>query len=171
MIDSSLALYKLMILYLLQQTALPLSPGQISAFVVGQDYMTWFRMQEALTDLVGSGLVTAGTDPHMTYYEITEDGLADLKYLLGDLSAEFREDVRSYLQANGYEIRSEAGVTANYRYLASEGYVVDCAAAENGVPVIELKLHVPNEAAAQKACDRWKREHAAVYLEVVQRLL
>jgi len=160
-----------MILYLLQQVSLPLSPGQISAFVVSQNYMTWFRMQEALTDLVDTGLVTAGTDPHMTYYEITKDGLADLQYLQGDLSAEFREDVRTFLQANGYEIRSAAGVTANYHYLDSEGYVVTCAVAEDGVPVIELQLHVPNEAAAQTACDRWKREHAAVYREVVQKLL
>ena len=171
MIDSSLSLYKLMILYLLQQVGLPLSPGQISSFVVGQNYMTWFRMQEALKDLVDSGLAEAGTDPHMTYYTITDEGLSDLKYLRGDLSSEFQSDVHAWMTANSYEIRTEAGVTANYRYLNTEGYMVECAVAEDCQPVIELRLYVPTEEAAQTVCDRWKRRHADVYREIVEKLM
>ncbi|MBR2189935.1 MAG: DUF4364 family protein [Eubacterium sp.] len=98
MIDSSLSLYKLIILYLLKQVSFPLTVSQISDCVVGLNYMTYFRMNEVLQDLGETGLANAEYDQHMTHYTITQDGLESLYYLDQDLSGEIKEEIQEWLR-------------------------------------------------------------------------
>ena len=51
MIESSFTLYKLIILYMLQNVNFPLSNTQISDFILEKEYTNYFHLQEALSEL------------------------------------------------------------------------------------------------------------------------
>ena len=50
-IESSFTLYKLIILYMLQNVNFPLSNTQISDFILEKEYTNYFHLQEALSEL------------------------------------------------------------------------------------------------------------------------
>lgn len=54
-------LYKLIILYMLSKVDFPLANAQISDFVLGKGYTTYFTLQKALSELTESGLIREET--------------------------------------------------------------------------------------------------------------
>ena len=57
MIESSFTLYKLIILYMLQNVNFPLSNTQISDFILEKEYTNYFHLQEALSELQDTKLI------------------------------------------------------------------------------------------------------------------
>ena len=60
MIESSFTLYKLIILYMLQNVNFPLSNTQISDFILEKEYTNYFHLQEALSELQDTKLIEIG---------------------------------------------------------------------------------------------------------------
>ena len=54
----SFKLYKLIILYMLNKVDFPLTNSQISEFILDQGYTTYFKLQQALSELLSSGFRT-----------------------------------------------------------------------------------------------------------------
>lgn len=50
-------LYKLIILYMLNKVDFPLTTSQISEFVLDQGYTTYFKLQQAIAELIESGFI------------------------------------------------------------------------------------------------------------------
>ena len=74
-------LYKLIILYMLDKVKHPLTNSQISNFILDHDYTTYFHLQETITDMAESGLVSVDMVRDTSYYKITEEGTTTLSYL------------------------------------------------------------------------------------------
>ena len=53
MIESTYSLYKLIILYMLKKVKFPLTNAQISDFMLGREYTSYFHLQEVLSEMVG----------------------------------------------------------------------------------------------------------------------
>ena len=53
----SFTLYKLIILYMLNQVDFPLTNSQISEFILDKGYTTYFKLQQALSELLESGFI------------------------------------------------------------------------------------------------------------------
>ena len=50
-------LYKLIILYMLDKVDFPLTNAQISGFILDKGYTTYFKLQQALSELTESGFI------------------------------------------------------------------------------------------------------------------
>ena len=57
-------LNKLILLYLLDRASCPLSNAQIADFAATSEYLRYFQVQEILSELETSGLVTVKEDVH-----------------------------------------------------------------------------------------------------------
>ena len=53
----SFTLYKLIILYMLNEVDFPLTNSQISEFILDEGYTTYFKLQQALSELLESGFI------------------------------------------------------------------------------------------------------------------
>lgn len=171
MIDSAYSLYKLIILYMMHKADFPVTGTQISDLVLGQQYTSYFHLQEVLSEMVETELIRVEMVNHTAYYGITEQGLQTLTYFGRDISPEIRRDIDSYLAAHGYSMRSDASVWSDYRQSAPHEYTVYCVAEENGSPLVELHFTVPTEAAAQTMAENWRRKSQEAYaalLEILQ---
>ena len=68
MIESSFTLYKLIILYMLQNVNFPLSNTQISDFILEKEYTNYFHLQEALSELQDTKLIEIEKVRNTSYY-------------------------------------------------------------------------------------------------------
>ena len=63
MSEESLTLYKLMVLYMLDNLDFPLTTSQLSEFFVTHGYTSYFHMQQAVNELAESSFIRGRTDP------------------------------------------------------------------------------------------------------------
>ena len=70
----ALTLYKLIILYMLRKVNFPLTNAQISDFILGQEYTSYFHLQQAISEMLEADLVTAEVIRNTSYYRMTEEG-------------------------------------------------------------------------------------------------
>ena len=59
----TIALYKLIILYMLNKVDFPLTTAQISEFILDKGYTSYFKLQEVLSEMQDDGLIK----PETTY--------------------------------------------------------------------------------------------------------
>ena len=55
--DTSFKLYKLIVLYMLSKVDFPLTNAQISEFILDEGYTTYFKLQQAISELIESGFI------------------------------------------------------------------------------------------------------------------
>ena len=65
--------YKLIVLYMLQNTENTLTNSQISEFILDREYTNYFHLQQAISELVEAELITMDTRSNVSHYRITED--------------------------------------------------------------------------------------------------
>ena len=73
-------LYKLIILYILNHVAFPLSNAQLSEFILDKEYTDYFTLQQSLFELTDSALIHPEKQHNTTLYHITEEGRTTLTY-------------------------------------------------------------------------------------------
>jgi DNA-binding PadR family transcriptional regulator len=170
MIESSISLYKLMVLYLLSGADDSLSNAQISDFIVGGEYTSYLTLQEVFAELTASNLISVKTAEHTTSYTITDQGHQTLSLLKGEISPQIRDEICHFLSKRQPEIPGGSVADASYRWNQEQGYEVHCTIREGNTTLLQLTLVVPNEAAAQVLCENWKQKHSRVYADLMQQL-
>ena len=81
-----LTLYKLIILYMLDKVDFPLSNSQISEFILDKEYTTYFKLQQALSELMDAGFIREESTHNRTIYHLTEDGASTIDYFRNNIS-------------------------------------------------------------------------------------
>lgn len=107
MIESSFTLYKLIILYMLQNVNFPLSNTQISDFILEKEYTNYFHLQEALSELQDTKLIEIEKVRNTSYYHMTEEGSKTLSFFENEISPEIREEIDRYMKEHSYELRKK----------------------------------------------------------------
>ena len=79
-------LYKLIILYMLDKVDFPLTNSQISEFILNEGYTTYFKLQQALSELLDSGFIREESTHTRTFYHLTEEGEETIHYFKNDIS-------------------------------------------------------------------------------------
>lgn len=73
-LSTPFTIYKLIVLYMLQNTEDTLTNSQISEFILEREYTNYFHLQQAISELVEAELITMDTRSNTSHYRITEDG-------------------------------------------------------------------------------------------------
>ena len=152
--------YKLIILYMLQNSDGDLTNSQITDFILDRKYTNYFQLQQAVSELVEADLVEMSSQSNRSYYRLTSEGKNTLKYFSKELSSDIKKEVEEYLLT-----------PADY-YPTKEGsYSVRLRIIESGVSIVDLSINVPNLAAAQSVCESWPYKYQNVYDKIMEELL
>ena len=95
-------LYKLIILYMLSKVDFPLANAQISDFVLGKGYTTYFTLQKALSELTESGLIREETTHNRTMYHLTEEGAESICFFENKISDAIKKDIEDFVTPQSY---------------------------------------------------------------------
>ena len=169
--SDTLTLYKLIILKMLSMIDAPLTNSQISEFILEKEYTNYFTLQQALSELDETGLVTVSTTHNSSSYHITEAGRDTLSYFGDKISDAICHDIQEYLGEKQNEIRDTLSVTANYFLGNGNDYLVCCQVRENNATLIDLTISVPSEKQAVSVCNHWKSKSQEIYAHVMEQLL
>ena len=109
MSEESLTLYKLMILFMLDNLDFPLTNSQLSEFFVNHGYTSYFHLQQAISELVESEFVRTETIRNTTNYHLMESGKEALSMFHTQISEPIKKDILDYFAEKKYQLRKEVG--------------------------------------------------------------
>ncbi|MDO4487544.1 MAG: DUF4364 family protein [Eubacteriales bacterium] len=171
MANESQTLYKLMVLYMLDQVSFPLTSSQLSEFFIGKDYTSWFILQDVLHSLEESGFTISKQVNNSTHYEITDDGCTTLKFFSDEILPAIKDDMDEFLKTNKLKMRSETSVTADYYRPDNGDYIVRLRIKEGREDLLSIDIPLPDEGAAKKMVSNWKNKSQSIYQTIMQSLL
>ena len=163
-------LYKLMVLYLLDQVSFPLTNTQLSDFFLEKEYTTWFTLQRVISGLEESGFLRSRQMGNTTHYYITDDGRASLRFFSAEMGPSVIGDMNEYLRKNKFRMRSEVSVTAGHYKPEGRDYRVSFRIHEGVDDILNLELAVPDEKTAENMAANWKSKAQSVYQNLMTTL-
>lgn len=164
-------LYKLIILYMLNKIDFPLTNSQLSEFILDEGYTTYFKLQQALSELAESGFVREESTHSRTFYHLTEEGAETIHYFKNDIPPAIQQDIDTFLKDKQYELKNEVSVKSDYYRNSGGEYSVRCQVIEHGTPLIELTLTAPTEDEAVTISNNWQKKNQEIYALVMANLL
>lgn len=167
----SFTLYKLIILYMLDKVDFPLTTAQISEFILDQGYTNYFKLQEALSDMVDSDLIRSENAHNRTLYHLTANGKETIHYFRNKISKEIQNDIDSFLKVKQYDLKEEVSVKTDYYLTTAHEYEVRCQIVEDHSNLIDLKLTVPTETEAETIANNWMKQNQEIYTLLLSKLL
>ncbi len=166
-----LTLFKLIILYMLDQVDFPLTKAQIFCFALDKEYTNYFTLQQACCELIDSGLVESQSIRNSLHLSITDEGKNTLHYFEGRISDPIKEDIENYFKDNELQIRNEVSVLSNYYRVTNGEYTAELIAKEKNVELVNLKITMPSEDTAKNICENWQKKNQEVYAYLMENLL
>ena len=171
MSEESLTLYKLMIIYMLDNLDFPLTNSQLSEFFVNEGYTDYFHLQQAINELIESEFIRGEVIRNTTSYHQTESGKEVLEMFDTKIPDAIKDDILAYFAENKYQLRRESEITADYYPLNRGEYMVTAQIKERGNILMELNINVVSKEQAVAICDSWTRKSDSVYSKVMEMLL
>lgn len=171
MSEESLTLYKLMVLYMLDNLDFPLTTSQLSEFFVKHEYTSYFHLQQAVNELADSSFIRGEAVRNSTHYYLTARGQEALQMFDAKISDTIKNDILDYFKEKKYLLRREVSITADYYPLKKGEYMVEAQIKERGTLLMALKINVVSREQAVAICDKWSEKSDHVYSLVMDSLL
>lgn len=168
---STFKLYKLIILYMLNKVDFPLTNSQISEFILDEGYTTYFKLQQALSELAESGFIREESTHSRTFYHLTEEGSETLHFFKNDISPAIQNDIDTFLKEKKYELKNEVSVKSDYYRNTNREYSIHCQVLERDVPLIDLTVTAPTESEAETIANNWQQKNEEIYAAIMAHLL
>ncbi|MDO5155379.1 MAG: DUF4364 family protein [Eubacteriales bacterium] len=162
MTSDGLVLYKLIILYMLNQVDFPLTGSQISQFVLDNHYTNYFNLTIAQNELIENDFIKPTLDRNPALYEITEQGKEAVELFEFKISDSIKYDILNYLTEQKIELRNESAISSDY-YPSNNEYIAQCSIKERNQTLLEIKIAVPTQEQAIHICDSWRDKNEEIY--------
>lgn len=162
--------YKLIVLYMLQNSEKDLTNSQISEFILDREYTNYFHLQQAVSELVETDLLEMQTISNASYYHITEEGIKTLSYFENELSSGIKQEVQEYLKALGCRARERILTPADYYETPQGSYAVRCQLIENNSSLLDLNISVSSRDTAKSICRNWPQKSQDIYATIMEEL-
>ena len=170
MIQDPLTLYKLIVLYMLDRVTFPLTKAQVGDFIQEKDYTNFFTLQQVISELIDTSLISAQSIRNRTHLAITDEGRETLHFFQNRISDAIKEDVDAYFSEKEFELRNEVSVLSDYYKSTSGEYEAHLMAKERDITMIDITLSVPAKEVAAAICDNWQKKNQDIYQYLVSQL-
>lgn len=171
MTQEPLLLYKLIVLYMLDQVDFPLTTAQLSEFILEQGYTNYLTLQQSLSELAEAGLVDTQTVRNRTRLTNTKEGSETLRFFGNRISDAIREDIAKFFQEKEIELRSEVNIQADYYKSTTGEFEVRMVARDKDTLLVDLTLSVPDREMAQQMCENWDKKNQEIYQYLMEHLM
>lgn len=166
-----LTLYKLIVLYMLDQVDFPLTKAQIFDFILEKEYTNYFTLQQVTCELIDTGLVESKSLRNSSHLKITEEGRSTLNYFNGRISDAIKADINGYFKDKEWKLRNEVAIQSSYYKVTTGEYVAELIAKEKNVELLNLKISMPTEEAVSNICENWQKKNQDIYAFLMENLL
>lgn len=170
MLQDSLTLYKLIILYMLDRVTFPLTTAQISDFILEKEYTNFLILQQVIGELTDAEMISTQTIRNRTHLAITKEGKDTLNYFGNRISDAIKNDINNYFGENEFALRNEVSVLGDYYKSTTGEYEAHLVAKDRDINLVDITLSVPVEEVAAAICDNWQKKNQEIYKYLIQEL-
>ena len=174
----AVAIYKLIILFMLDRAGGELAMPRISSFLIESGYANFETLLQTYNEIESNGFVEELQKGEKTFLRITSEGEETLGFFADQIPDGMKLEVRSYLRQVGREIANEESILGEYYRSTFGDYTVHLTIRERSQtaggqaqPVLTVDLAVPNEEAARRAVQQWKERSGDIYSYLLSTLL
>ncbi len=165
-----LTLYKLIVLYMLDRVNFPLTKAQVGDFILEKEYTNFLTLQQVISELIETDLISAESIRNRTHLAITKEGQETLSFFENRISDAIKADIKTFFKENELELRNEVSVLADYYKSTSGEYEAHLIAKDRNIRLVEITLSVPVEETAASICDNWQKKNQEIYQHLIQEL-
>ena len=172
--ESTNAVYKLTILYMLDNADGPVDVPHISGFLLENGYANFEVLANVLSQVEETGLVESAEIGGKTCMTITEEGRQTLKYFAGDLAKGIRDQVDAFLKENRRYLQRQRSIKAEYYRNPKDragSFLAHMSAQEDGLTILDITIGAPDERTARTIAQNWQDAGSDVYAYLIERLL
>ena len=174
----AVAIYKLIILYMLDRAGGELAMPRISSFLIENGYVDFESLLQTYSEIENNGFVNEREVGDKTFLVITPEGEETLGFFSDQLPDGIKLEIRTWLRDMGREIANESSILGEYYCSVFGDYTVHLSVLERvsgapgaAQPILTLDLSVPDETAAKKAVSGWKENSSDIYQMLLKQLL
>ena len=168
--QETFTLYKLIILYMLDQISVPLSKSTINTFILEKGYTSFLTLQQAIGELLDNQLILQKAEANRVMLSITKEGKDTLSYFENRISDVIKSEVREFMLENNKKLKNDYSITSNYYKSVSGEYEAQLVAKEKEVILVDLKISVPTKEIAEDVCLNWQKRNEEIYQMLMQKL-
>lgn len=161
--SESLMLYKLIILYILDQMDFSITNTELTRFIVEKGYTGYIEVQQTLQELIEDNYVEVEHTHNSYLYRITSSGKETLSFFYTKISVAIRDDIDAYLSEKEYQLREMVASRADYYEAKKNEFVVDLRVVERNSELVHINLLVTSSEEADTICSHWKDCSADIY--------
>ncbi|SDK17668.1 DUF4364 family protein [Natronincola ferrireducens] len=165
-----LAEKKLLLLYILNEIEGALTNSQITQFVLENDMMNYFMLQQFLAELKESGFVHEGEGGHIQLFSITEKGRNTLNYFINRIPQHQKLEINNLIAFKKESFLGGTEIKADYTQLKDATFAIKLMIIENNVPIVNLKLNVSSQQRAKEICENWRKDAVGIYGKIMEML-
>lgn len=161
--SESLMLYKLIILYILDQMDFSITNTELTRFIVEKGYTGYIEVQQTLQELIEDNYVEVEHSHNSYLYRITPTGKETLTFFYTKISVAIRDDIDAYLSEKEYQLREMIASRADYYETKKNEFIVDLRVVERNSELVHINLLVTSSEEAETICSHWKDCSADIY--------
>lgn len=166
-----LAQNKLLLLYIIDKSEKPLTNEEMTEFVLENNYMNYFLIQQYLSELISSNFIEYLTIEDKNVYKIMDKGKATLSYFEDRISKVIKEEITSKFIKIRENEKKATQVLCEYFKKNNSQLMVNLKLVENEETLFSLYLNVPTDKEADKICHTWKNNTEYIYKNILNILV
>lgn len=166
-----LAQNKLLLLYIIDKSQVPLSNSQITEFVLEENYMNYFLVQQFLSELIESKFLEYTKNKGKEKYILLNKGKVALDYFIDRIPQQIKKDVNEKFQIKLEEVKRDTQIIGDYYMKDENEYIVYLKLVENDSTLFSLNLNVVSSEQAKMICEKWNSKPDSVYQNILSTLI
>lgn len=166
--DETLAENKVLILYILDKIAKPISNDALLHLVLSVTDMNYFYFQQFLLDLLETGYIASFEKDDYHFYEITTSGKETLELTKNMVPGIVKLRVDSNFKSEIDTFENEHSIIAEYIPRSENYFDISCKIIEHNETIFEVNTFVGSKEQAKEIVDNWKSHADSIYPAILK---
>lgn len=169
--NNNLTVKKLIVLYIFKSIDIPLTKNQIINIILENNLIDYFTLQECITELETSDLISIIESNQKPSYILTKSGQQTIDVFEERISTNIKDLIRKYISENKEKIKKETEILSSFYEKSENEYIVNLKVIENQITIIDLTLSVVSAKQAKLIAEKWKSTAHKIYGDLISSLI
>ena len=167
----ALAQNKLLLLYIIDKSEDSLTNDEITEFLLENNYMNYFLIQQYLSELIQSGFIEYINKKDKKIYILLNKGKITLSFFEDRISTKIKEEIDDKFVKIREDEKIATQIIGEYFQKGPNKYIVNLKLVENTETLFSLYLNVATVKQAEKICNTWKNNTEYIYKNLLNMLV
>ena len=149
---------------------MPLTNIELTNFILDNNIMDYFTLQQLLKDLCNSNFVVQNSKIGNEYYSISQEGTNVLDMFGDKLPDYFIKQVEQNFANLKMEIKKNRELLGHYYKKQEDEFIVSLQVIENESTIFSLSINVPDEEMAKHICKKWDSNPEGIFASIIKTL-